>query len=136
MVGNNKSQVAIEFLLLLGLAIVMTIVILAVISMLTVDKTDEKSYYEVDDLGVSLQQEITLSFELEDGYYRKLDIPMKINGRDFTIFNNITSTYNGYFTLTYKTQELYYAIPPLHGNLIKGVNILIKENNTLYVRPG
>ena len=134
----KNSQISIEFLLLAGLSICIAIVMLVTITALTVNKTDEKTYYEIDDYGVSLQQEVILAGELEDGYNRRINIPITINGRSFTINNSYTSASNlsGYFTIDYNTIDIYYAIPPITGNLTKGLNILTKNNSRLYVRLG
>lgn len=129
----KKSQIAIEFLLLAGTSIFILLLILISMYSLSKGKTDEKTYYELDDFGKSLQQEILLASELEDGYVRTMNIPMTLNGRNFNITTNQTSAYNGYIKINYEVYEFYYAIPIVNGTFKKGMNTITKQNGVLSI---
>lgn len=129
----KKCQVALEFVLLviLGLAILMTG--LVVINSLTTSKIDEKSFVELEDLGLSIQRDFIMITELEDGFRREMNIPVKVNGRTYTIYNNNTSENVGYFKLTYQETELFYTIPAINGTLKLGKNIITKYEGVISV---
>jgi hypothetical protein len=131
---NRNGQIAIEFLLLIAMAFFIVLTLL--ISMLSISErnTKIKSYNEMDDLGKSLQQELLLASQLEDGYTRKINLPLKINGLQYTAFvgsSNYTNTSNSYLLLTFNSVELFYTLPHVTGNIYLGDNILVKSNNTL-----
>lgn len=129
----KKSQVALEFVLLVIFGLAILITALVVINSLTTDKIDEKSFKELEDLGLSIQKDLILITELEDGFRIEMNIPVKVNGRTYTIFNNNTSENVGYFTLTYQTTELFYAIPALNGTLKPGKNIITKNEGVIKI---
>ena len=85
------------------------------------------------DLAISIQQELIFASELEDGYRREFYLPTKLNNIDYSITNGNTSSYNGYLTFQYESQEFFYIIPAVVGSIQKGSNVLRKYNNTLYL---
>lgn len=133
----KKAQIAIEFLLLLTVAV--GIIITLLVSFLYVSQTNSKiqTFQELEDLGQSLQQEFFLAAELEDGYTRKLNIPMTLSDTRPTSYNlkivqaNKSFTNYSYLVITYSNQEIFYPIPPVSGELYLGNNILTKNNNVL-----
>ena len=95
-----------------------------------------KAYQEMDDLGKSVQQEFLLASELEDGYTRKINLPLTMSGVSYTAIigsSNHTNVTNSYLLLTFDQAELFYALPPVAGNITLGDNILVKNNNTLRI---
>ena len=129
----KKGQIGIEFILLIILAIVILMTGLIVINSLTTSKIDEKTYNELDDLGLSIQRELILITELEDGFRRTLNVPVKVNGRTYTIITNNTSPSVGYLLINYLDTEIYYAIPALNGTLKLGNNYITKHNGVITV---
>ena len=130
----SRAQIAIEFVLLIGVSIAILISALVIMTSLASDKTDEKTYYELDDFGKSIQQEVILASEMENGYIRQLDIPITVNGRDYTILTNVSYLYNtSHIIIQFRTLETYYVIPPVNGTFKKGINILKKMNDTLII---
>ncbi|MGV8086046.1 MAG: hypothetical protein ACP5N1_00290 [Candidatus Woesearchaeota archaeon] len=134
-----KAQIAIEFLLLLAVAIGVIMVLL--VSFLYVSQTNLKikTFQELEDLGQSLQQEFFLAAELEDGYNRKINIPMTLSDTTQAAYQlkivqaNKSLTNYSFLVIDYSGQEIYYAIPPVSGQIYLGNNLLIKDNHTLKI---
>jgi len=128
----KKAQVGIEFILLTIFSLSMLLVLLASISSLSSEKMKQKAYFEVTDIAKSVQQEILLSSELHDGYKREFLIPETVQNLDFTIsLGNLSS--GNYLRLAFENQETFYSIPPITGNIKKGINILKKQNGVLFI---
>lgn len=106
---------------------------LIAILLISQNNTETRSYYDMEDLGNSLQQEFLLAAELEDGYTRRINLPLTLNGLRYnaTIGESNYSYY--YLVLSYNTVELDYLIPPVNGTLKLGNNYLVKNNNTLSI---
>ncbi len=136
---QNKAQIAVEFLLLLAVA--MGVVITLLIAFLSISQTNSKikNYYELEDLGQALQQEFFLAAELEDGYTRKINLPLSMGGNsltkyDVSLINSNNSYVNySYIVLSYGTEDIYYAVPYVSGQIRLGDNILVKNNNSLRI---
>jgi len=136
---NKKAQIAIEFLLILAIAV--GIVIILLISFLSISTTNTKikNDYSLEDLGQALQQEFFLATELEDGYTRKINLPMTLGDSSYGEYNvtiiQVNKSYINYtyLVLSFDTQETYYAIPYVSGTIIHGDNVLVKINNTLRI---
>jgi len=129
--AKRNGQIALEFLLFLGVAFCVVFILLAAAVSLSTDNTKTKTYYEMDDLGRSLQEEFLLASQLEDGYTRKINLPMTLNGLQYTVLMNQSSYSNAYITLSYKDIEIFYAIPQTNGSMHLGDNVLRKVNGTL-----
>ena len=128
---NNHGQIAMEFLLVAAMSIFTIITLLIIIVAISQSHTEARTYDDIIDLGRSLQKELLLASELEDGYVRELDVPTEINGEDYniTIYNSTKFTY---MIITYLNQETFYAIPPIEGEFIEAKNYL-RKNGTLYL---
>jgi hypothetical protein len=46
---------------------------------------------------------------------------------------NHTNVTHGYLLLSYESNELFYLIPPVTGDIVLGHNILVKNNGTLRI---
>jgi hypothetical protein len=128
---HHTGQIAIEFLLLIGLSIVIIVALLAAVYSISEYDSKTRTVKELDDLGASIQQELLLASSVEDGYSRRINIPETINNHHY----NITlSTYNNhtFIILQYELAELYYQVPFVSGNITKGDNI-ITRNKELYI---
>jgi len=130
---KEKGQIAIEFLMYIGIAFFIIIVLLAAILAFSENNVRTRTYSDVDDLGKSLQQEFLLASKLEDGYTRKMNLPSTLNGKSYNISIGQSNPMNSYIVVGYEESELYYLIPPIIGNITLGNNVLRKVNGTLYL---
>lgn len=128
-----KGQVAIEFLMLIVMAFIVVMSLLIATLVISENNSETKAYREMDDLGKSLQQEFMLASQLEDGYARKINLPLTLNGQEYHAVVGQSNPTNGYLILQYEETELYYLIPPVNGNITLGNNILVKQNGTLHI---
>jgi len=133
---KRKGQIAMEFLLLIAIAFFVILTLLISLLSISERNTKMKAYQEMDDLGKSLQQEFLLASQLEDGYTRRINLPLTLDGVRYTAIvgsSNQTNITNSYLLISFETTEVFYAIPKITGNITLGNNILTKNNNTLRI---
>ncbi len=133
---KHNAQIAIEFLLLIAIAFGVILTFLVALLSISEGNAKMKAYQGIDDLGKALQQEFLLATQLEDGYTRRIDVPLTANGKRYDIYLgmvNHTNVTHGYLLLSYESNELFYLIPPVTGDIVLGQNILVKNNGTLRI---
>jgi hypothetical protein len=96
-------------------------------------KIDEKISYDIIDLGIALQQEIVTATEVEDGFIRVLNVPQTLQGRDFQIFIEKPLSTTHYMTITCSNHSENFVLPGFNGTLAKGVNLIQKNENIVYI---
>jgi|GEM_PF-3220862 len=122
------GQIALEFTFMMMLGFTFLIVVLSIISVLMIHKTDEQSQLLVEKEVLRVQEELLLASSVQDGYSRKITIPSKIGNYDFTIIQSESLLE---FKLT--NNAVYTAeIPEVNGVLQKGTN-LIKKNGIITI---
>ncbi|HYD03048.1 MAG TPA: hypothetical protein VEC16_02000 [Alphaproteobacteria bacterium] len=129
---NKKAQIVIEFLLLIGMAFFIIIVLL--ISLMSVSEGNHKTktYNDLNDLGMSLQEEFLLAAELEDGYTRKINLPATVNGVQYNAtLGSLANDTRSYLQIDYESTQLYYELPKIYGTLTMGDNIIRKNDGVL-----
>ncbi len=127
----KRAQVSIEFILLGITGFFFLFIVIGAALTLSADKTTQNTYEQLNDLGKSLQQELLLGTQVQDGYERFFSVPEKINDMNYTIVIGNTSASNGYMSILFSHQELFYVIPVINGSMIKGTNVLRKQNGVL-----
>ncbi len=127
----KRAQVSIEFILLGVMGFFFLFVVIGAIMVFSADKTKQNTFDELTDLGKSLQQEFLLASKVQNGYQREFSIPETINNLDYSIVIGNSSSSNGYMSLIFSNQEIFYIIPVVNGTMQKGLNVLTKQNNTL-----
>ena len=126
---NRKAQVATEFMLMVGLAMIVIFAFLAVIYVLISDYYEEKNMKKLEDLGYSIQNELILAAEVEPGYERTIIIPDQAGGVGYSL----SQTAND-LVITYRSHEFLFAIPQVSGALDKGSNTIRKTGaNTIVI---
>jgi len=119
----RKSQIAMEFVVLIGLASLTTaIFILAYLDQIK-EFQDKREHFAVRDLALKLQTEIVLAATAEDGYQRQFTIPDKLINTinyDIVIENNET-------LIVYSDKSLYAVpLPKVRGNITKNTTTITK----------
>ncbi len=126
---RKKAQVAVEFILMVGLAMIVILVLAGVLYYLSYNYSEEKNINRLRDLGYSLQSELILASEVEPGYERTIIIPDKVGSADYSI-----SQTDNDLVITYRQAELLFQIPQVNGNLNKGSNTISKTDaNTIVI---
>jgi len=137
--GNKKpkkGQIAIEFILLTAFSFASLIIFLIILNNTLSDQQKDRALQNIKSFGESIQNEVLLASEMENGYHRVINVPSKINGQIYTLTFNKSISGAGYFTLNTNNQELFFQIPEVVGNLTYGYNTIIKEDNTITFKHG
>lgn len=116
---NRKAQVATEFMLMVGLAMIVIFAFLAVIYVLISDYYEEKNMKKLEDLGYSIQNELILAAEVEPGYERTIIIPDQVGGVGYSL----SQTAND-LIIRYRQTDFLFPIPSVNGALDKGTNVI------------
>lgn len=124
---NKKNQILMEFMLLSGVLMVMSIIF---IESLNQNKSlyETKEYITLKDIALKIQAEISLTSSIEDGYSRQFKLPVNISNKEY----NISIRNN---TLTVWTNATYIDVPILNitGNIKKSANTIAKSNGKVYI---
>jgi hypothetical protein len=110
---NRKAQIATEFMLMVGLAMVVVFAFLAVSYSLITDYTEEKNRNKLMDFGYSIQNELILAAEVEPGYQRVITLPDKIGSTSYSM--HIT---NNDLVIPYRGGEFLFAIPKVKNESV------------------
>jgi len=121
---NKKAQTGIEFFILLIAVAIIFSILLGVIQVTLLDKTNERNEIVFRENALTIQNEINLAASASDGYKREFYIPQKIIGKDYEI--SIIDDFIYMKTLDEK-YALALEIPKTNGTFIKGDNIIRKE---------
>jgi hypothetical protein len=126
--GRKSAQAAIEF-------IVLIVILFSVFTVYTISTRkqmdeirDETEYVLLRDTLKMAQNEILTAVKVEDGYYRKFDIPENLELINYTININ-----GGMIIANTEHHEYAVMIPEVNGTLKKGENIITKEGGVVYI---
>lgn len=125
----KKSQVSLEFLLLIGFVFMVSLGFILSASIQISNFTDEKNNEAIADFGNALKTELTLASVVHPGYYRKISLPEKINGKiEYTVEMKNS-------TIIIVAQKYYFnnIIPNTQGQLQKGNNIIRNQNGVVVI---
>lgn len=126
---RKKAQFAIEFSLMIGMAMIALLVLVGVLYYMTVDYSEDRNIRRLSDMGYSLQNELILASQVEDGYERIVVLPEKVESADYTI----SKTHND-LVITYRSTELLFAVPQdITGCFQKGNNTIRKSSGTISI---
>ena len=126
----TKAQVALEFVLLIGIVMMVFFVFEIFVREHLSDMQSDTDYYQLKDIALSVQTELNKAVTLEDGYHRTFEIPTNLDGDEY----NITQV--GDF-LMFSTAESEYSVtvPAFTGMVVKGDNQITKTDGELEVNP-
>lgn len=124
----KKSQVAAEFLLLSGLALVAAIVFISISLSQTKTLQDTKEFLLIKDIALKIQSEISIASNAEDGYSREFELPEKILFKEYN-----TSTVNNTLTIWTNTTVHSVRVLDVTGNFKKKSNTITKTNGIVRI---
>lgn len=123
---SKKSQVAMEFLYVIGIVIFISIIL----SKVVLNYYEEKRNYENIDVAkeivLNVENEIMLASKVNPGYLRSFEIPENLNNVDY----NISVSYDE-IVLIYENMSFASRIPNVTGDVLKGVNTIRNVNNKI-----
>jgi len=126
---NIISQVGIEFITLMGIALIVVIFIAAISAKEIKDFQNQKEFILIKDLGLKLQKEISIASTVEDGYSRQFNLPDKL---DFTLEYFIITS-NVSISINSSKSVFTTAILNVTGEFIKGDNTIEKIGGQIYI---
>lgn len=128
----KKSQSSIEFVIFSGIIVFFLTIFFLAIGEAKGEKIKEEKRIRVQNLAYAIENEIQLAATSREGYYRKFEIPDEIAGMAYEAIITENVVY-------VKTNDGKYAIalpiPNATGQIIKGENIIKKENNLIIINP-
>lgn len=122
----EKSQITTEFILFSGLVLIAAIIFIS----MSIDQAETlyetKEFLLVKDVALKIQNEISITSYIEDGYSRQFELPEKINSIDYniSIVNNTLIVYTN-------TTKYFIGILNITGYLNKGTNTIIKTDGKI-----
>jgi len=118
---GRKSQIAMEFMLMISLAIIVVIIMIGVLYYLFVNYSEEKNTNRLTDLGYSLQSEFILASEVEPGYERNITIPPDSGGANYSI-----QIIDKNIVIKYRNNDFLFTIPQVTGSITTKGNHVIR----------
>jgi hypothetical protein len=131
---KEKSQTAIEFMIIVGFVLGMFTVLFLSIQSSTGGKVVEQNTKAVQEVAYTIQDEINLAASSTDGYKRTFILPPRINGMDYDITLVNTHDYvqinttNGRYSMGVSINK----IEPI-STIEKGNNTVLKQNGNITV---
>lgn len=123
-----RSQVALEFMLLVGLAFMVMIVFSILTQDSIVKLRGEEEYVALKDLMHTIQGEIIIATVVEDGYQRIFTVPQTLEGIDYTMYLS-----NGYIIGESTNHEYVLKVSEVNGSISKGANTIRKQGGVVYL---
>lgn len=116
---HTRGQIMMEFVLVLAIAVIISMVYLVAANNLLKDTSEEQRVMEIDNIGYAVQDEIILATSVSDGYSRTIFLPEKAGRFVYTISSDGTG-----ITLQSDSYSQFYETPHFTGSIHKGNNII------------
>src|SRR3989344_9221820 len=94
----KKGQVAIEFMALVGVAVLLLLLFTGVVAYYLKITTQQQNAYSGQGLAMTIRQEINTASIVENNYERKIKIPGQLDGKNYRLAitgREVTITYAG-----------------------------------------
>ena len=132
MMKNEKSQLALEFVMLLGFLIL----IMGVVIMFSFEANrgviEDNIQSKMEDFTYSLQSEILLAAEMNEGYVRQINVPATVENTYYNI-SVISSKNSSLLYVNYTGKVINAKLPKVYGTLTKGNNYLRNINGEVFI---
>lgn len=125
---HKKGQGALEFLIVIGAAVFLFAILMIIVYNNVSEVNREKERRIIENIALSVQDEISLAVKSTDGYSREFNIPEKIGSQDYNI--NITGSR---IYIETEKNAVSYPVKDAEGNIKKGLNLIKKENGQVYL---
>jgi hypothetical protein len=128
---NLKSQVALQFVIIIGILLFVFIAFFAILSEKNQEDNEEKLMIQAQDIIYSVQREIVIATTVLDGYLRQFRIPSTIGLNDYSIY--IQGPSNTTLVLNFLNNDFTKRIPPANGQPKPGLNNITKSGGEVYL---
>lgn len=129
---SKRSQTAVEFLILVSVVLFFFTTFFLAIGENISDKSRENINKIINEIAITVQDEISLATESVDGYSRNFRIPFDLNGLDYDI-----SITDGYVYIKTDNVKDTIALPVFNvtGIILKGDNYIKREGGVVFMNP-
>ena len=122
---GRKSQMTIEFLIVVGLSIAISFGFLMVFSDVYKSILNDRRNNLFEDFGRGLQIEVNTAAQMKSGFEREIDIPEKLSGFEYDI-----SLVSDTLVVEYENGVKAFIISNITGAFVKGINTIKNVNGT------
>jgi len=126
----EKSQSSIEFIILIGAVMFFLLAFFVLMQGNIADKTQEKQNLLVQEIAKTIQNEINMASNSNNGYQREFIVQDSLENEEYEL--NIVEEMIYVRTIDGK-HAIALPIPAVQGNIKKGVNEINKQNDTIYL---
>ena len=125
-----KAQSSIEFMILIGFVLFFFASFFLIIQENTADKLKQRQNLIIEEIALTVRDEINFALESSDGYFREFEIPEKAGNQayDLQIVDDM---------IYVKTSDEKFAIAipvaAVNGQIDKGTNKIEKQNGEVYL---
>ncbi len=130
---KKKGKVGLEFMMVTGIALFTLIIFGVVLYEIMTSKQDEKAVIMAEDLVLSIRQEITFASTAQPGYYRIIELPRDIEGRDYSVKLREVNEEISFFELNITNAYFSQYIPRTTGSLEKGELRISKREADVFI---
>ncbi len=121
-----RAQVAMEFIVLIGICLMMLIIFVSSTSDHTEKLNRQRDYIIIKDVAYKIQNEIILASQVKEGYNRTFYLPYEFDGKEYEI-----ATYENQFTVIMNEMEFSLRIPKINGTIKKGNNTITNKGGII-----
>lgn len=125
---TRKAQLAVEFIILVAMALIIGALFLASAIELFASASDRQRVAALNDVGYRIQDEIILALEVTSGYERTLTLPGLADRFTYEIDSQPTRV-----TLTSGSVAISYSHPEITGAFAKGENTITRNNGEVVI---
>jgi hypothetical protein len=127
---KSKSQSSIEFIILIAFVLFFFVVFFIFIQARMSDDIRSKQDKAVEEVALTVQDEINLASGASEGYSRVFSIPDKIGNVDYSV----SLVGNSVYVQTQDNRSaILLPVASITGNIIKGANEIRKVNESIYL---
>ena len=130
-IKKRGGQIAVEFVFLVSIAFVVSIIFSYALMDQAVELNDEKEFVAVQDISAKIQDELNIAARAESGYARDFFLPDIIH----TFSYNITIM-NNTLIITTENKQYIRIIPNIEGNVKLGWNRICTTYGTIAIETG
>lgn len=128
---KNKSQFAVEFVMLMAFMLLVFLGFFALISSRILDAKQTENQKIAENLANLVREEIILANSVTDGYNRVFNIPKKVKGVSY----NISLLFDRELLVEYLGNEHLIFLPQnVRGNISVGSNEIKKLNGIIILK--
>ena len=132
LITKNKSQFALEFILIIAFMLLLFLGFFTVISSRILEAKENENKQIAEGLANLVFDEVKLANSVADGYSRTFTLPKRVKGISY----NISILDNRELVANYLDNEYVIFLPDnVEGDVDIGLNEIDKTNDRIYIAP-